>query len=641
MPNDSERIRHSAFTFRIPHFITVDARLFGGACALALCAACAVPSSRPVVVSNDVAITIAPAMSDLPFDPRSARLAQATSQLTQAAGHPIAFRIDAALVPPFRTSFEETLAESIEAVARDMKSLKSDDPRTFAHEAPLFRIVDCRYAAALDRAKATFDATSGTVVVREPGSGTLVDQGAIAGALADDYGAWLDRGFAGVAPESVPRERHEDFFAWASRSRPTPKPADGHTPSEEEQFASDPRGTSLERVARFARAIGTANAALTARIDEHLVHEMYYLLLAYENDASLVRRSGPGSVFRRAEAAWVAWWTFRLPSVDDKSKLAVATHLFEARDCSDRCIPFAERFPGLDAFAWGLDIADAWVRAGHPTRGEDGDARFDLMDLVVCPVFRKADGTHDRNRGCSGGWFEIALTDQGLTRRLASALGSRDPLLVETIIANFKYSDAKPALTLWRALAPYPGAWHTAARGIVDELLDGRRETDFVAEAERIWAAMPDRRGTALYVMALADSDLADEYSDPRWSSFASRFGSDVSPTLFGAMLDESPRAVKVARVVWPALGKGWSRAEVLVPRLDRFLDDPLGRQGNDGEPGKTVRSVIKRMCSEGGNADLARLHGYLAQRAARSPTEGALLGTLVTDTAPGHCSGR
>jgi hypothetical protein len=366
---------------------------------------------------------------------------------------------------------------------------------------------------------------------------------------------------------------------------------------------------------------------------------MYYLLLAYENDASLVRRSGPGSLFRRAEAAWVAWWTWRLPTLDDKSRLTVATHLFDVRGCTERCIPFGERFPGLDAFAWGLDIADAWIRAGHPTRGEDGDARFDLMDLVVCPVFRKPDGKHDRNRGCSGGWFEIALTDEGLTRRLASALGGRnDPLLVETIFANFKYSDAKPAVTLWRALAPYPGAWHTAARVVIDELLDGRRETDFVAEADRIWAAMPDRRGTALYLMARAGSDLADEYSDPRWSAFASRFGSDVSPTLFGSMLDESPRAVDVARVVWPALGKGWSRAEVIVSRLDRFLDEPLVRQGDGGEPGKTLRSIIRRMCSEGGTVDLARLHAYLAQRAARSPADAAGLGTLVTDTAPGHC---
>ena len=108
-------------------------------------------------------------------------------------------------------------------------------------------------------------------------------------------------------------------------------------------------------------------------------------------------------------------------------------------------------------------------RAPDGQRAE-GDARFELMDRIVCPVFRRPDGTHDRNRGCAGRWSKLALADPALTTRLATALGQRDdPVLVETLFANFKYDGAAPVVTLWRALAPVPGR---VAHGLA-----GRRST--------------------------------------------------------------------------------------------------------------------------------------------------------------------
>jgi hypothetical protein len=602
-------------------------------------AACGGASTHAMVVSNDVTIAITPAITDLPFDPRSARLAQASQQLTQALGHPIALRIDAALVPPFRSSLETALAESIEHIARDVASLRRDRPGAFAHEAPLFRSVDCRYVAAAERVDGRFDAAAGTVVVREAGSSAFVDEGVVQGALEDDYRAWLDGIFSKVAPEAVPRERWEEYFQWAGSTRPTPEGRDGRSLGEKEKFDGDPRGVSLAVVARFARVAGAGDGALARRIDEHLVHEMYYLLLAYENDAALVRQAGTGSVFRRAEAAWVDWFKWRLPALDDRSKVTVAERIFGVGSC-DACVSFAERFPGLDGFGWGLDVADAWARAGHPTGGSEGDAHFELMDLVVCPVLRLPGGKHERNRGCGGGWFELALKNDALTHRLAAALGQRgDDVLVETLFANFKYGDAVPVLTLWRALAAYARAWHVAARVVIEELLDdGRKKSEIVAEGERVWAAMIDRRGTALYLMARADSGLDPYYADDRWGTFGKRLGGEVGPAVFAAMLDESVTALKVAHVVWPALSKGWSRGDVVVARMDRFLDEPSVSRGEDGEPGQTLRAIVKRMCTEGAAGDVVRVHAYLVQRAARSAASSASLGTLVADTDAGRC---
>jgi hypothetical protein len=367
---------------------------------------------------------------------------------------------------------------------------------------------------------------------------------------------------------------------------------------------------------------------------------MNYLLLAYETDGARVRRAGPGSLFRRAESRWVDWLNWRLPALDDKTKATVAEHLFEVRSNGDESVPFAERFRGFDAFAFGLRIADAWARAGHPTHAPDGDARFELMDPIVCPVMRRPDGTHDRSRGCAGGWFKLALTDAALTARLAAALGERnDPVLVETLFANFKYGDVAPIVTLWRALAPYPGAWRTASQVVIDELLaDVSKKKALVSEAERIWAALPEGWGTALYLMARADGDMDSYYADHAWGTFDRRFGAAVSGAEFAAMLDVSPVAIEVASVVWPALGKGWSRGEVLEGRLERFLDEPIARSGTGSEPARTVRTILSRVCAEGATADLARLHAVLVRRAERSAGDATSLGPLVIDTDGHHC---
>ena len=69
---------------------------------------------------DDVAITFTPAPPDVPFDPHSARLAQATRQLTTALGHPVALQVDAALRTPLRSSLEDELADAVEHLSRDV-----------------------------------------------------------------------------------------------------------------------------------------------------------------------------------------------------------------------------------------------------------------------------------------------------------------------------------------------------------------------------------------------------------------------------------------------------------------------------------------------------------------------------------------
>ncbi len=602
--------------------------------ALAALVGCGAASSRPIVVTNDVAIAFTPAAPDVPFDPHAARLAQATRQLTGILGHGVALQVDTALLMPFRSSLEDALADAVEHLTRDVTSLRESRPRAFARESLLLQRVSCRYSALLDHRTARLDA--GTLVVAEPATGELLEDGLVQSALDDDYDVWVDATLSALPPDRVPPGDWEDYFEWAI-----------HPASPPDRRARAERTGEVRR--RSARAVAPPGDAVRAR-------------RGHRRRTPCARRSTRTSSTSRTTCSsrtrtTPRWSATRRPTRSSGAPRRVGrvaqradagarrqaeghprrAHLRSAR--GRRRDPSVRAFPGFDAFAFGLGVADAWARAGHPTDAPDGDARFELMDQIVCPVMRRPDGTHDRNRGCAGRWFKLAVEDPALTERLASALGQRDPVLVETIFANFKYDDAGPVVTLWRALAPHPAAWRTASQVVVDELLaDGGKKSALVGEAERVWAALPDRRGTALYLMARADEDLDWHYADDRWSTFERRFGAAVTGQEFAAMLDVSPRAIEVASVVWRALSPGWSRGEALAARLDAFLDAWVARSDGGEQPAKAVRAILKRECADSRAADIAQLHAVLVRRASRSPGEGTALGPLVTDTDGRHC---
>ena len=160
------------------------------------------------------------------------------------------------------------------------------------------------------------------------------------------------------------------------------------------------------------------------------------------------------------------------------------------------------------------------------------------------------------------------------------------------------------------------------------------KKSTLVTEAERIWAALPDRRGTALYLMARADEDLDPYYADDRWGTFDRRFGAAVSAEEFAAMLDVSPLAIEVASVVWPALSKGWSRGEVVARRLDAFLDD-TGRAGRHRRAAREdrPRNPEARVRGAAHRADIAPLHAVLARPRGAVARPTRALGPLVADT--------
>ncbi|MEO9235714.1 MAG: hypothetical protein ABI421_20410, partial [Polyangiaceae bacterium] len=159
-------------------------------------------SGQRVVINNTVIVSFTEAQDRLPFNPRAARLQEATEQMTRIAGHAIELRFDAALLPEFRASFENALTDGVENIARDLSDAKEREPKIFAFGAPLIKRVFCKYDAVVTEDDAKIDVKTGEVIITMPVRSTsLIPRGAIHAVMEDAFDDDLDRRFANVEPE--------------------------------------------------------------------------------------------------------------------------------------------------------------------------------------------------------------------------------------------------------------------------------------------------------------------------------------------------------------------------------------------------------------------------------------------------------
>jgi hypothetical protein len=569
--------------------------------------------ANDVLAVTELHIVIVPRPPDLPFDPRSARLAQATRELTSLAGHPIEIELDAALLPEWRSSFEEELIRAIENIGRDLLALKEEHPRVFERAAEKLQKVACRYRASSDRAEARF--ADGVLTILEPARDALVPRGVVQEALVLELEAYLDAVYRKKTPDDVPPGDRAAYFEYLTRTRPGyGNLVEGRARKEKppsNEF-DDPHADTVLKIVRLAELVGP-DGPLGRGIRVWLVEEARYRSNAFQSG----RAPPQGTLWRRADEAYARWLGASAASLTDEQKSAIF-----------RATSGAESYPGFDRFAFRLAIIDQWRAEGHKTEGEG--KHFELLDEVACPhTTRASDGRRDRNRGCNEVFY-----DQAPPGLLADALLRRgDPIFVEEAFTNLSRAESAKVVALWRALLQNAPLWSAATRVVVEQLLDERPHTEaIVNEANRLWRDAPDKRGGALYVVAWTKRGYDAHYADPFFADFAKRYGEPVSAQAFASFLDQSPRAVMLAPLVWPALGRGFSRAQPLVARLDRFVADPVVK-ATPGEPQRTLRAVAVRTCAENGTEDLRRLHAWIEQRVRAHAEESASLATLRSDT--------
>jgi hypothetical protein len=591
---------------------------FAAAFALSL-AACAGVEPQAVVVQNHVSVVILPSPDELPFDPADARLEEASAQLEALAGHPIAFEFDVALLPDWRVGFQDMLIQSIESVARDLDHLKREKPLVFARGVPRLDRVVSRYdATAVDRPDVKLDPEGSAVTIVGPARRWGVARGEVAEALEDEYSRWEAARFATARAQDVPAAERRGYFEFLT-TRNDARARDPREPRE-------PDADAVVGAVALSSLIGASDPRLAADVRTWLLGAARDFASAYEHDQDRVVALPSWSRWRRAEASWVAWANAAVPTMTDEEKLALVESVFVRTRGSDGAYHAASfAFPGFDRFAFGLSIADAWARAGHPRGGSQLPAQRELFGAVVCPRSEGDDGGASFVGRCDYVWYRDALDDEATTRRLTDALLARKDLdLVEAVFAAVDFMPAggdKLGLLfgLAQALDTDDGEWRRAFRVVADDRAEGGDTARWVDEARRQWVGHPSRHGTLLYALAKVGRSGEDKVG---WERFAATFGAPIDARDFAAYLSESAHAMSLAAALWPALSPVWSRAAVLVPRLDAYLDDRATRRYDSQDPERALGAIARRLCEEGSVADMGQIRAYLGRRIASHPGE-------------------
>ena len=588
------------------------------AIAIALALAACSPASTQVSVATRVAITITPQVDTLPFDPRSARIT-AAAELAEIAGHYVALDVDAAIVPEFRSSFEEALGQAFENMARDLADLRKRAPRVFAYGAPLLEHVRVRYDAAKTRDEITFDVASRTLSILGPAKrDALVPEHTLARALGDAYRTHAERRFREATPDSIPANERRAYFEYLTGS--------GYAKSSEKDvagLASSPRATQILAVLRLYE-LADFDRALASDATKWLSSEFSWFVQQYVHNGALVRQLPADCIFRRAESAYARWMLAAYRTADDDKQLAIERAIFVRSFSQERVEqgksypPFA--WPTIDRFAFGLSIVDAWRSEGHPT-AISARRVSRAQDFIVCPEATQGDSRIGSR--CDHDWYRFALeTAEGRTRLAAALVERNDPKFAEAAFTALPRAVDKPVdttIAMLRAVEKSPVVWRAAMRAFL-ERADNEQDTAILEEAQRLWLERAEYRGVLLYLLARIDRY---DNGNVDWRGFEDAFGGKVSRAELEAFVAEGPIALALLPTVWPALAKDYSRAEIIVPKLDAMLEDPSVRRAPKGGSAYTALSnIIGRLCVEKNVADLAALRTYLRDRVQRHPGE-------------------
>ncbi|MEO7110879.1 MAG: hypothetical protein ABI183_10610, partial [Polyangiaceae bacterium] len=415
----------------------------------------------------------------------------------------------------------------------------------------------------------------------------------------------------------------------------------------QEGLASDPYATTIERLARLSLRAphdGVAKS-LASNIEHELVDDASYFTRAYHNAPVEVQRAPQNTAFHRAEAIYVRWLnrSIDLLAPQQRAELlkttAVLPYNDDRRAGDGTYLSFA--FPGFDWMSAGLNVVDAWILAGHPVGTAASRELQSLFDEIVCPYHRDENGVRSESQRCDHELYEYAFAMNATTRQrfISYLLSKKDSTLTETTFVNLTRLRGENRtggiISVWRAIESDNAQWSAAANVIGEEVApQGGDARQLIDEAARIWRAHPERRGAALFILT-----AVDQYGNGAvdWPRFPGSFGAPISQAEFTSYLDQNFRGISNAHVLWPALGK-FSRADVIVPRLDKFIDDPRVRRNNFQDPERAISEIVNLLCDEGGIADLAKIHAYFQSRIAFHVGDSQRFSNILTATRDDRC---
>jgi len=553
---------------------------------------------------------------------------KADAQITALVGHPVVFRFDAALVPRWQERLEELSEANIDDVAHKLVTLHERHPTLFAWMAPKLRQVEWDYSAVDEYPHFTFDPDSGALrmVLVSTNWWQIEEVDRITFAVGRAYGKMLSARFAQSGPGPIAdgdRAAYAEWlldFAYGAMK-------DGSHGGPDDAAVDVARARVLSQLLAFASATAGKDAKLDAQLRARILDEAAYMAQTRRNHADVVVRLPPGHDFGRAEAALSAWLAASDGSLSDGDRLRVATMLAESSDDDGSVHALA----GFDDVAYTLRVLDQWTAAAKPTSATgDGDsARAELFALVV-GVRKPMD---DDATGCATTHWPVYRRmrgDEVLRRRVFDAfLARKDPLVTRTLMVNLLgTSPIQTALAFWHASEGDDAAFRATTHALAGYTRYCNASRELYDQLPQMWQASPQRRPLLAY--------LAYQYATEAYRDNFTRVFSPLTQSEFAGFLDEHPDPLRQLHYVWRELGGGWSRMDVLSPRLDGWLASD--RYEDPSWAGELLDALARDLCAEGSTRDLARLHDWIVQRLHAHPSEIPGLHLASDRSDPGAC---
>jgi len=529
------------------------------------------------------------------FGKPSERQKKAQRQLDELVGHAVTIEVDDALASRWSPDGYAHIEEGVLGAARELGAVKAYNAEAFERIARKVQRIRYVYTAIGEHSEAKLSESDTllTVTVADAESGCLCSD--IKRMYVQEHQRRAEDGYANMRPEQVPVEQFGPYISALGKNK---------SRSSAPASLQDPDVAYFERVVALHRRFETQPPTdekgkkawdLTSR---EITYVGDNIASAYHHHGAEVAALGPGSGFRRLEAAWAAFMRTSFWSLEQEERIRALKVVFRSAK-----LPGA--FPGLDRVAIANALFDGWVQAGAPVRIEEESKRRPQANdptfyAFLCPGTDDGNGVPSNHPPrCASDYesmYEYLRQDPArLDAFAARVLAKRDAKISYALFYALMGS-RRDAVSTWRRFES-DEASHLAIGRAVAAMTMGQMDEPLYEECARLYRQYPKRRGMILYVLASMDT-YTHGFLEGRLKALAKE-GQLATEGDFAAFLDEGPKAFRLLGVIWPLLGKGFSRAATVNARLERLLADK-GSRGYD--------ALRTRLCEDGARQDIAAL---------------------------------
>lgn len=529
------------------------------------------------------------------FGKPSERQKKAQRQLDELVGHAVSIEVDDALASRWSPDGYAHIEEGVLGAARELGAVKAYSPRAFDGIARKVQRIRYVYTAIGQHSEAKLSEgdTLLTVTVADAESGCLCSD--IKRMYVAEHQRRADGAYADMRPEQVPVA---DVGAYISAI------------GKDKSRSSAPASLQEADVVYFERVVAVhRRVAEPATLDERSKRAWEItsreitsvgdnIATAYFHQAADVAKLGQGSAFRRLEAGWVEFMRSSFWSLIEHERTQAIKIAFSSGNST---LAFAQ----LDRTALANAIFDRWVQAGAPvfvrqvSKEPSADER--TYNAILCPSTDDQNGVpSNQPPGCSSSsydsMYEFLRKDPARLDAFTSrVVAKRDPKISYALFYPLMGGRQNPVAT-WRRFES-DEASHIAIGRAVAAMTSGQMDEVLFEECARLYRQYHKRRPMVLFVLASMDM-YAHGFLEGRLKALAKE-GQLATEADLGAFLDEGPKAFRLLGVVWPLLGKGFSRAAPVNARLERLLADKSSRG---------YEALRSRLCEDGARQDMAAL---------------------------------